>query len=158
MDLINKVKEYFQKVVVVNPIKLDMTDTSMLVDIDPNSNFSTGTRIKVAQEDPNLHGSCLAGNTNADGKINITIDNIVCRWIDSNNVHYHEIYPIGFTMYNVNDVSDGINLNSIMGSYKGLIESIVNTGVTFSVTLNYHSCNYARSLHWLSYGQTWTKS
>lgn len=157
MDLLNEKKTYPQKVEVVNSISLNMSDDSMVVDFDPTSNFTTGTRLKVAQEDPNLHGSCLAGNTIADGKINVTIDNIVCRWVDSNNLFYHQIYPVAFTMYNVSDVNDGINLNSVLGAYKGMIESIVQTGTTYSVTLNYHTCNYARHLSWLSYGQTWTK-
>ena len=152
-------KLYPQLVEVTNPMKLDLSDADALkVDLDPSSNFTTGTRLKVAQEDPNLHGSCLAGNTTADGKYNITVDSVVCRWVDVNSVHYHQIYPVGFTMYNVDDVNNGINLNSIMGSYKGMIESIVATGTTYSVTLNYHTCDYARHLVWSTYGQTWTKS
>lgn len=157
MDLINEKKTYPQKVEVVNPISFNKSGGSMVVDFDPTSNFTTGSRVKVAQEDPNLHGSCLAGNTSADGKYNISVDSVVCRWVDGNGVFYHQIYPINYTMYNVADVNNGINLNSLMGAYKGMIESIVSSGVTYSVTLCYHTCDYARHLVWSTYGQTWTK-
>lgn len=159
MDIINERKQFAQLVKPAEPIEIKLPENEGLtVDFDPNSNFTSGSRLKVVQEDVNLHASCLAGNTSADDKINVTLDNVVCRWVDSNNLHYHQIYPLGFTMYNVNDVSDGINLNSIMGSYKGMIESIVDVGTVFSVTVNYHAVNYSRHVTWLSYGQTWTKT
>ena len=99
-------KLYPQLVELTNPVKLDMSDVDTLkIDFDPSSDFTTGTRLKVAQEDVNLHGSCFAGNTSADGKLNVTIDSVVCRWVDSNNVYYHQIYPVGTTMYNVDDAT-----------------------------------------------------
>ena len=147
-----------QKVQIVGGVALDVDSNSpLLVDFDPSSDMSTGTRIKVAQEDPTLHSSVLAMNTSADGKMHIILDSVVCRWVDSNNVYYHEIYPIGFIMYDVSDVMNGINLNSFLGAYKGLIESIVQTGTTFSITLNYHTVSYDRHVTWLNYGQTFTK-
>lgn len=151
-------KMYPQLVEMAKPVQVDLSDATMQVDFDPTSDFTTGTRVKVAQEDPNLHGSVFAGNTNADGKINVTVDSVVCRWVDSNGVFYHQIYPVGFTMYNVDDVNTGINLNSIMGAYKGMIESIVASGTTYSVTLSYHTCDYSRHLSWNNFGQSWTKS
>lgn len=148
-----------QKVSIVGGVDLQVDPNSpLLVDFDPNSNMSTGTRIKVAQEDPTLHSSVLAMNTSADGKMHIVCDNVVCRWVDVNNVYYHQIYPLGFIMYDVADVMNGINLNSFMGAYKGLIESIVASGTTYSVTLNYHTIAYDRHVTWLNYGQTFTKS
>lgn len=158
MDLIFEKEEFAQLVKPVEPVEVKLPENSaMNVDINPNSDFVNNNRVKVEQEDPNLFNSCFAGNTSADDKLNISVDNVVCRWVDSNNVHYHQIYPIGITMYDVEDVFNGINLNSLMGSYKGMIESIVSSGTTYSVTLNYHSCNNSRQLHWLSYGQEWTK-
>lgn len=159
MDLIFEKDEFPQLVKPVAPVEVKFPDNSaMVVDINPSSDFVENNRFKVEQEDPNLNNSCFAGNTAADGKINVTFDNVVCRWVDSNAVFYHQIYPLGFTMYNVNDVNEGMNLNSFMGAYKGMIESIVQVGSPFSVTVNYHTCNNARHISWSSYGQTWTKS
>lgn len=152
-------KKYPQLVEFASPVEIKFPEGSpMVVDFDPASDFTSGTRVKVAQEDPTLHSSVLAMNTSGDGKMHIVCDNVVCRWVDSNSVHYHQIYPLGFTMYDVVDVMNGINLNSFMGSYKGMIESILSSGTTYSVTLNYHTISYDRHVTWLNYGQTFTKS
>lgn len=152
-------KLYAQLVKLLDPVEVKLPEgEGLTVDFDPHSDFTTGTRLKVAQEDANLHGSCLAGNTSADGKLNVSVDSVVCRWVDSNGVSYHQIYPVCYTMYNVDDVNTGVNLNSLIGAYKGMIESLVPSGTTYSVTINYHSCNYSRHLSWNNYAQSWTKS
>lgn len=95
--------------------------------------------------------------TPSTGKVNVFLDSVVCRWIDANNVVYHEIYPLTAKVFDVENINDGINLNSFMGAYKGMIESIVVSGTTYSVTLNYHQYNSSNHMSWLNYGQTYTK-
>lgn len=158
MDIINNEKTYPQLVEVVKPIEIDFNSgDSLLVDLDPQSDFTTGTRLKVEQNDVSLHDSVFVKPT-INTKINVFVDNVIARWTDSNQYTHTEIYPITLASYDSVDVNSAVNINSIMGSYKGMIESIVSSGTTFSITFNYHVVNYDKSVLFNSYSQTFTKS
>lgn len=157
MDIINENKNYARKVEVTNPVELSLTGNSIKVDFDPQSNFTTANRVRVVQDDVSLHESIFVKPT-TNTKINVFVDNVIARWIDVNQYTHTEIYPLNFANYNALDVNSGVNLNSLIGSYKGLIESIVTTGTTFSITFNYHIVNYDKSVLFNSYSQSFTKS
>lgn len=153
-----KQANYPQKVELVNPVQMSFdSDNPLLVDFDPTSDFTTGTRLKVEQDDVSLHDSIFVKPT-VNTKINVFVDNVIARWIDSNQYTHTEVYPITLASYDAVDVNAGVNINSIMGSYKGMIESIVSSGTTFSITFNYHVVNYDKSVLFNSYSQTFTKS
>lgn len=128
-----------------------------MVDLSSESDFTTGTRLKVEQNDVSLHESIFVKPT-SNTRINVFVDNVIVRWTDTNQYTHTEIYPISLVSYDAVDVNAGVNINSIMGSYKGMIESIVPSGTTFSITFNYHVINYDKSVLFNSYSQTFTKS
>lgn len=139
------------------PVKVELSNNQPL-NVEFNTTgeplpveVSNDTPLPVSFEsDPNV--------TPSTGKLNVILDNVVCRWVDGNNVAYHQIYPLNCAVYGVENINDGINLNSFMGSYKGMIEALVSVGVTYSVTVNYHQYNSSNHVSWLNYGQSWTKS
>ena len=157
MDIINENKNYARKVEVVNPIELSLSGNSVEVDLNPESNLISGNRVKVTQEDVSLHNSIFVKPT-VNTKINVFVDNVIARWTDTNQYTHTEIYPISLASFDAVDVNAGVNINSIMGSYKGMIESIVPSGTIFSITFNYHVINSDKSVLFNSYSQSFTKS
>lgn len=149
MDIINEKVEHPQKVVISNdsPLNVEFNSTGEPLNVEVSNTEPLSVSFDT---DPN--------STPSSGKVNVILDNVVCRWVDGNNVAYHQIYPLNCTVFDVENINDGINLNSFMGAYKGMIEALVSVGVTYSVTLNYHQYNSSNHVSWLNYGQTWTKS
>lgn len=152
-------KLYPQLVEMINPVKVDFSDSKMLVDLDPNSDFVYGAvntkRINVFQEDPYLSESTFV-HPNVS-TLNVFVDNVVVRWTDSNQYTHTEIYPIRVSHYEVPDVNTGVNINSLMGSYKGQIESILSSGQVYTILFNYHTIERDGSIVHNFYSQTFTK-
>lgn len=159
MDLSTE-KQRPQKVQVVNPIELELdSDKPLIVDLDPESPYHYGAvnsrKLNVFQTDPYLSESIFV--TPKTSAYNVYVDSVVVRWTDSNQYTHTEIYPCNISHYDVPDVNTGVNINSLMGSYKGQIESILSTGQTYTILFNYHTINQEGSITHNYYSQTFTK-
>ena len=85
MDIVKENQNHPRKVELVNdtPLNVEFNTTGDPLPVE----VSNDSPLSVSFEnDPNV--------TPSTGKVNVILDNVVCRWVDGNNVAYHQIYPL----------------------------------------------------------------
>lgn len=144
MDLINKVKEYFQKVEVVNELKarIESSETDPLTVVLPTSYVAGGGSSPAIRVSTNT-GNWLTVRPSGGSNLNLHVSSV---HVVSSGFGY--IFPIDLWVYNLTASAVSNNVSAVYSSYTSRFSS------ADSVVIFYETYNLSGTVTATSYSST----